>query len=180
MELRTRIPSFARGSGLLEDAFRFATDRHSSEDAGETEAEHPLDVAELLAERGFDDQLVAAALLHDLVEDTPVRLDELDARFGEPVARLVGVLTEDPSILSYTVRKSEHRARIAAAGERPATVYAADKVAKLRAARRGGPELRSAQLDHFAATLDELRAAYPNLTFLAELESELERLPEAP
>ena len=59
-------------------------------------------------------------------------------------------------------------------------MYAADKVAKLRAARRGGPELRSAQLDHFAATLDELRAAYPNLTFLAELESELERLPEAP
>ena len=59
-------------------------------------------------------------------------------------------------------------------------MYAADKVAKLRAARRGGPELRPEQLEHFAATLDDLRAAYPDLPFLDQLESELERLPESP
>ena len=140
--MRTTVPSFARGSELLEDAFRLATGGHSSEDAGETEVEHPVQVAELVAERGSDDELVAAALLHDLVEDTPVSLDELRDRFGEPVADLVGVLTEDPSIPSYEARKAEHRARIAAAGERPGTVYAADKVAKLRAARRGHPRSR--------------------------------------
>src|SRR5439155_23754221 len=127
-----------------------------------------------------EDEPVAVALLHDLVEDTPVSLDALVDRFGAPVAPLVAILTDEPSILSYPARKGEHRARVAASGERAATVYAADKVAKLRAARRGGPELRPEQLDHFAATLEELRAAYPDLTFLAELESELERLPESP
>jgi len=165
---------------LLEDAFRLATDAHSSEDAGETEARHPVQVAELLAAGGFDDELVAVALLHDLVEDTPVSLDALVDRFGAPVAPLVAILTDEPSILSYPARKGEHRARVAASGERAATVYAADKVAKLRAARRGGPELRPEQLDHFAATLGDLRAANPDLPFLTELESELERLPESP
>jgi (p)ppGpp synthase/HD superfamily hydrolase len=111
-----------------------------------------------------------------VVEDTPVRLDEIDERFGDEVASLVDTLTEDPSILSYRARKAEHRARIAAGGERAATVYAADKVAKLRAARNGGRDLRPAQLRHFAATLDELRAAHPGMPFLAELERELKLL----
>jgi (p)ppGpp synthase/HD superfamily hydrolase len=174
--LRTAIPRFAQDSRLLEDAYRFASDAHSSESAGKTEIDHPLLVAELLAGRGFDDRLIAAALLHDVVEDTPVRLDEIDERFGDEVASLVDTLTEDPSILSYRARKAEHRARIAAGGERAATVYAADKVAKLRAARNGGRDLRPAQLRHFAATLDELRAAHPGMPFLAELERELKLL----
>ncbi|MEV4256161.1 HD domain-containing protein [Spirillospora sp. NPDC049652] len=50
---------------------------------------HPVQVALLAAQSGADHQVVCAALLHDVPEDTPVNLDELRARFGHEIADLV-------------------------------------------------------------------------------------------
>ena len=160
-------------------AYLLAVSAHCGPGAGDTGIEHPVAVAALLAERGLDAELVAAALLHDAVEDTPLRLEEIRERCGEGVAALVGALTEDSSIAAYSERKAEHRARVAAAGERAATVYAADKVAKLRAAREAKREPGRAQREHFEAVLRELRARYPSLAFLDELEAELDLLAPA-
>ena len=62
--------------------------------SGEPYLSHPLAVAEVLAELGFDAHSVAAGLLHDTVEDTKVTLEEVDAEFGEQVADIVDGVTK--------------------------------------------------------------------------------------
>ena len=59
---------------------------------------HPLEVAVLLRNRGFDDEVVAAAILHDAVESAGATTAEIAERFGERVAGLVAAVSEDPSI----------------------------------------------------------------------------------
>lgn len=55
---------------------------------------HPLRVAEVAARAGLPSEAIAASLLHDVVEDTPVTLDDLRARFPERVVQLVDLLTK--------------------------------------------------------------------------------------
>lgn len=93
--------------------------------------EHPLAVAELLAERCYPDEAIAAGLLHDVIEHAEVGPDSLRERFGDDVAGLVEALTEDPTILDYEERKQEHRERVAAAGPQAQAVFAADKAANV-------------------------------------------------
>ena len=89
----------------------------------------------MLRNRGYDDEVLAAALLHDAVEDTSTTLDELSERFGPRVCALVAALSEDPAIAGYEERKAALREQVAAAGEDVAAIYAADKVAKARELR---------------------------------------------
>jgi GTP pyrophosphokinase len=62
--------------------------------SGESYIEHPLAVAGILAELEVDPQTIAAALLHDVVEDTSVTSEEVGAQFGEEVAQLVEGVTK--------------------------------------------------------------------------------------
>ena len=62
--------------------------------SGESYIEHPLAVAGILAELEVDHQTIAAALLHDVVEDTSVTSEQVSAEFGEEVARLVDGVTK--------------------------------------------------------------------------------------
>src|SRR5579871_5087734 len=62
--------------------------------SGESYIEHPLAVAGILAELEVDHQTIAAALLHDVVEDTSITSEQVTAQFGEEVARLVEGVTK--------------------------------------------------------------------------------------
>jgi len=62
--------------------------------SGESYIEHPLAVAEILAELEMDHQTIAAALLHDVVEDTSITAEQVSERFGEDVSRLVDGVTK--------------------------------------------------------------------------------------
>src|SRR5580692_9236543 len=62
--------------------------------SGESYIEHPLAVAEILAELEMDHQTIAAALLHDVVEDTSITAEQVSDRFGEDVSRLVDGVTK--------------------------------------------------------------------------------------
>ncbi len=62
--------------------------------SGESYIEHPLAVAEILADLEVDHQTIAAALLHDVVEDTSVTSEQVTALFGDEVARLVDGVTK--------------------------------------------------------------------------------------
>jgi len=62
--------------------------------SGEPYVIHPLSVAQLIADLGMDAQTVCAALLHDVVEDTPVTVEEITAQFGADVAYLVDGVTK--------------------------------------------------------------------------------------
>ena len=93
---------------------------------------HAQAVADVLRRAGYDDATQVLALLHDVVEDTPRTVDDVRSAFGEPIAAMVGALTEDPSIRHYAQRKRDLRARCVGAGSPVVDVAVADKVATLR------------------------------------------------
>jgi (p)ppGpp synthase/HD superfamily hydrolase len=169
------VPDFVRGSALLEGAFRFARDVYSEEDR-EPKLRHSVEVAGLLQEAGFDEKVIAAGLLHDLIEATDSELPQIAERFGSPTAELVEAMTEDERIESYEERKAEHRARVTAHGSRAAAIYAADKLAKMPGLRAAPGSASERQLAHYQQTLKTLRAGHPELPFLGDLEQELAAL----
>jgi guanosine-3',5'-bis(diphosphate) 3'-pyrophosphohydrolase len=81
---------------LIERAAQLATEAHKAElrQSGEPYAMHPIAVATILARMQLDAETIAAALLHDVIEDTPITLERIEAEFGERVARLVGGVTK--------------------------------------------------------------------------------------
>ena len=77
-------------------AYRVASDAHRSQmrKSGESYINHPLAVARIVAEIGLDEVSVAAALLHDAVEDTEITLDDVNRDFGPQVSAIVDGVTK--------------------------------------------------------------------------------------
>jgi len=170
-------PDFIAGRELPGRAWELAVRAYGGpgvdRDAG---IEHPVEVAALVDAVGFDEDAVAAALLHDLVEDTPATPEAIAADFGPEIGGWVAALTEDASIAEYRERKAEHRARVLGAGAVPASIYLADKLARIRAMTAAGTAVEPDRLDHYRATFELFAARRPELPFLAELAVELPRL----
>ena len=136
----SRIDSKAERSALVRGALSVARRSHAGQLRQTGCDEHPfidhvLAVAELLAEDGYPDEMIAAGLLHDVAEHAEVEPASLRARFGDEVVRLVEALTEDATIPEYEARKKEHRERVAAAGPQAQAIFAADKAANVAALR---------------------------------------------
>jgi guanosine-3',5'-bis(diphosphate) 3'-pyrophosphohydrolase len=164
------MPDFIARSDLLDRAYRFALAAHEGERSrGDTRIDHPTAVARLLVRRGADDQMVAIALLHDVLEDTTVSRAELEAEFGSAIAGLVADLSEDASIDAYAERKARLREQVAGAGEEAATIFLADKLARLNRLDAAEQGLSPATLDHYRRTVALLSGTYPDLPFVAEL-----------
>ena len=86
---------------LIRSAFDTAVDAHKDQrrKSGEAYIFHPIAVAKIVAsEIGLDATSIAAALLHDVVEDTSYTLDDLERMFGETVAKIVDGLTKISSL----------------------------------------------------------------------------------
>lgn len=167
-------PDFIAGRDLSSRAYEFALRAHHGPDRrGDTDIDHPVAVAGLLDRAGFGEEVVAAALLHDVVEDTDRGLDGIQIEFGAEVRGLVEAMTEDESIADYEERKAEHRGRVLAAGAAPASIYVADKLARVRAYRESGDEVDPQRLDHYWDTLRLFASRRPELPFLSELAEEL-------
>ncbi|MBV8164308.1 MAG: bifunctional (p)ppGpp synthetase/guanosine-3',5'-bis(diphosphate) 3'-pyrophosphohydrolase, partial [Candidatus Eremiobacteraeota bacterium] len=97
-ELIERVQSYAPAvdAAWLESVYSFAEHAHDGQTraSGESFISHPLAVASILAELEMDPQSIAASLLHDVVEDTTVPVEEIDRRFGADIASLVDALTK--------------------------------------------------------------------------------------
>ena len=78
------------------DAYAFAKQAHEGQKRvlGEDYITHPLDVAEIAKKHGADEATIYACLLHDVVEDTPITLEEITEIFGQEVAFLVEGVTK--------------------------------------------------------------------------------------
>ena len=74
---------------------------------------------------------VAAGLLHDAVEDGCATDDEVREQFGEDIADLVAIVTEDPSIESYPARKAALRDAVRGGGLRAQLIFITDQIARL-------------------------------------------------
>ena len=81
---------------LIRKAWEFCVHHHSGQEraSGEPYIIHPLEVAEVLAEMKLDATAIAAALLHDSVEDTPATSAEIGQNFGDQVAHIVEGVTK--------------------------------------------------------------------------------------
>lgn len=178
-------------SPLIREALATATEAHAGQirngAGGIPYIEHPKAVAELLADHGWAEEVLAAALLHDVIEDSALTLDDLEQKFGEPVTGLVGALSDNETIADWTARKEEHRERVSTSGPEALAIYGADKLTNARALRgaweREGEAVAEElkvplddKLDAWEADLALLRQVAAELRFLDELESELSRL----
>src|SRR5829696_8316302 len=81
---------------LIIKAFHIADEAHGGQfrRSGEPYINHPLSVASILAGLGLDDVTIAAALLHDAVEDTGITIEDLETEFGQKIALLVDGVTK--------------------------------------------------------------------------------------
>lgn len=109
-ELERQVKSYQPGADLklLDDAYQFAAAAHQGQKrrSGEDFITHPLNVAAILAELQLDVVTIAAALLHDVVEDTPISLDTIREIFGDEVALLVDGVTK-LSRLEYKTKEEQ-------------------------------------------------------------------------
>ena len=146
---------------------------------------HPVEVACLLHEAGYQDEVVAAGVLHDVLEDTDAERSDLESRFGNRVAELVEAVTDDPTIQDDAERKAALRRQVADAGECAAVVFAADKVSKAREMRvrvsRGRFERADCgKFEHYEASLAMLTDLIPGHDLVDQLRMEVEALQSLP
>lgn len=187
------VPSFVAGLPLARDALAFAAELHHGQQRSSDEAPfilHPLEVAALLHMTGHSETAVAAGILHDTVEDTPVEISTIEQRFGGTVAALVAAMTEDPEIAAYHERKAALRRQIAAFGDSATAIYAADKVAKVRELRAQagrdpgllvtGREDVLRRLEHYVESLAMLEVESARHPLVQQLRFELEALQALP
>jgi guanosine-3',5'-bis(diphosphate) 3'-pyrophosphohydrolase len=85
-----------KDQAYINRAFQYAYDGHNGQNrkSGEPYITHPLHVALYLCELNFDKETIAAALLHDLIEDTDISYEDIKKEFGEEVADIVDGVTK--------------------------------------------------------------------------------------
>jgi (p)ppGpp synthase/HD superfamily hydrolase len=180
--------SFLADLPLSRQAVAFAGEHHGGqrrESDGAPFLVHPLEAAGLLERAGWPDHVVAAAVLHDVLEDTDVEPAELRARFGRAVADLVELVSDDPAIDDEEQRKDEVRERVRSAGGDVLAVYAADKVSKVRELRmliaNGlAPEDAQVKVRRHRRSLKMLEQELPDSRLVEVLRFELEALEQLP
>ena len=102
----------AREVLVVRDAVGFADRAHRGQwrKSGDPYIVHPIEVAREAAKLGLDEEAICAALLHDVVEDTPVSLREIEDRFGKSVADMVEALTKIDAIKKMPSERTRAKA----------------------------------------------------------------------
>ncbi len=103
---KENYPNF--DAALVRKAYEYAKENHGDQcrKSGEPYMIHPMHVAYILAELGLDDETLCAALLHDVVEDTPRTHEDIIKEFGLPIAEMVAGVTKLGK-LRYTTQEEE-------------------------------------------------------------------------
>ena len=161
------------GVSLILKALEFAAQKHRDQRRKDKEASpyinHPIQLANVLWHEGgvADPTLIAAALLHDTVEDTETSWQELRGEFGDPIADIVLEVT-DVQWLKKVVRKRLQVAKAKHASKRARLVKLADKICNLRDVAARPPanwslERRQEYFEWAKEVVDKLRGTHPGL-----------------
>ena len=159
--------------GLVLRAAQFAAHKHKDQRRKDAKAtpyiNHPIGLAEVLHTDGGvrDPVVIAAALLHDTIEDTETTYDELRGIFGEEIADTVVELT-DTKFLGKEARKRLQIAKAGRASERARHVKLADKICNLRDILASPPARWSLSrqqkyFDWAREVVDQVRGVNPRL-----------------
>ena len=157
-------------TNIVERARVFATAAHAAvgqtrKYTGEPYVVHPIEVSELVASVGGTEAMVAAALLHDVLEDTEVTVDLLEEQFGSKVADLVLWLTDisRPEDGNRSARKALDRQHSAAAPAAAQTIKVADLISNTRTIVEFDPGFAKTYLEEKRLLLEVLTRADPAL-----------------
>lgn len=192
------MPSRTGYSALYEEALRLAARAHRGQ-ARKTGnvpyVTHPVHVSVILARYGFSEEVMAAAVLHDVVEDQDVTLDEIREQFGAHVADIVDVLTEqkldeEGKRRPWEIRKEEAVAHMRRASEEAAVVKVADTLHNARSIirdmGRGDAEIwerfnrgPAAQIGYYRRVLEAGREQLPGHPLVDELADAVDELAAA-
>jgi guanosine-3',5'-bis(diphosphate) 3'-pyrophosphohydrolase len=158
---------------IVLEALAFAAHKHRDQRRKDAAASpyinHPIALANVLVREGAvsEPEVVAAALLHDTLEDTQTSPGELRTAFGERVARVVEEVTDDKSLPKAERKRLqiEHAAAISRAAK---LVKLADKICNLRDMADHPPASwdlvrRREYFDWAKAVIDRLRGVHPGL-----------------
>jgi (p)ppGpp synthase/HD superfamily hydrolase len=142
-------------------ALDFATAAHTGQKrkyTGEDYIVHPMEVAEIVKTVAYTPEMIAAALLHDVVEDTDASLEDILHRFGSAVADLVRDLTDvsQPEDGNRATRKALDRAHTAQASAAAKTIKLADLISNSRSIVEFDPKFAKVYLKEKALLLDVL------------------------
>lgn len=143
---------------------------------GEPYIEHPERVAGRIAALGLPSEVIAAAWLHDVVEDTPISVAKLTAEFGPVVAALVAQVT-NPKIVktpdNRALRKAAVVVHLAAASYHGACIKLADMIDNSSNVAEHDPKFAKTYLAEMAKKLAVLDHGHPEL--VAELKRNLSK-----
>lgn len=155
---------------LIKRAKTFATQAHRRihqvrKHTGQPYEVHLKAVAELVRSVAQDEEMIAAAWLHDVVEDTPATLDEIEQAFGPAVSALVEQLTDvsRPADGNRAARVVLNRGHSARASARAKTVKLADLIDNARDICKHDPKFAPVFLAEMAALLEVLQDGDPEL-----------------
>lgn len=191
MSARHGIDAAVERSELIREALEVARRQHAGQlrhgSDGRPFIDHPQAVAELLLREACRDEVVAAGILHDVVENSDSSVEEVRQRFGDAVAELVEAMTEDDSIEDYKDRKDEHRHRVAEANQAVLPIFAADKLTNVSMLREAYALIEERVAEELPVTLDlkifvweaDLEMLFdeaPNLRLTNELADEMVNL----
>lgn len=146
METRGWEKVLPDGEGdVLDRAIVYAVGAHAGmtrKDSSTPYIYHPLEALAVAASLTDDHEVLAAAALHDVVEDTPTSLEDVEELFGSRVAEIVAGCSEDkregtPADLTWKIRKEETLEHLAGCHDRDVlAVVLGDKTSNLRATKR--------------------------------------------
>ena len=168
-----RLNLMIKTSPLIERAMAFAREKHKDQLRKYTLIPywtHVEDVADLVAGVTDDERVIAAAILHDTVEDTDTTLNELADAFGARVASLVDELTDryaDPALGNRAKRKAKECERLAMVSIEAMTIKLADLIDNTKTITFYDPKFAPTYLKEKAALLEVLKAGDPTLWKLA-------------
>jgi len=136
---------------------------------GEPYAVHPLEVAGILADYGFQDEVVIAGLFHDVVEDTKVTLEDIKEKFGHRIAKLVEEVTDVSTPLhgNRATRKGMNREHLAKASYYGQSIKVADLISNSRDIMAHDPNFAKVYLKEKEALLEVLVKADDDLLSVA-------------
>jgi (p)ppGpp synthase/HD superfamily hydrolase len=158
---------------MLDEVLKFATAAHGDQKRKYTNDPyivHPIAVSEIVKTVAHTDEMVAAALLHDVVEDTDVTLDQIKDKFGSKVAELVGWLTDisRPEDGNRKTRKAIDRDHNARAPAEAQTIKVADLIHNTQSIEKHDPNFWKVYKEEKIKLLSVLTEADQTLVRIAQ------------
>jgi len=146
---------------MVQKAIFFATQAHAGQTrkyTGEPYVNHPVEVMQLVSTVTDDPEILAAAVLHDVVEDTPATIMNIRIGFNSRVAELVDDLTDvsKPEDGNRALRKELDRQHTAKASPDAKTIKLADLISNSRSIMKDDPNFAKVYMKEKAALLEVL------------------------